>query len=223
MLGRKIYLIGILFFIFISIGISKAEEVTVENIVHERQIYYLNPIIVCVDCNEDKIVIERNLKVYEVMNPEARSRISLITIDVENRGDNEIKDFSLIEYVPREIADRTDINFTLQPMKIEEDEKNIVITWMFKYLPPKGQVNAGYMIINKEVPKDMISSYSPSGEVADYAEGSKFKLKDIDILLLLIYISAGILILGLFVFASFNFYEKWKKIKKEEEDEDEMV
>lgn len=232
--NKKVIYLILLSLILVSIAEAVLVPMDIEGgvseisiVEHERQVYDGAPTVVCPDCDNGTITIERNLRLYTVDDEKGnKKKMSLITVDVKNSGGKDIKDFSIIEYIPKSIASKmNEVIFTLQPVKIEERPTNIAVTWMFKNLAAKGVVNVGY-IINKEVSGEIASNYSPIGKIANYAKESEGvsqeeadENKKLNIFPLFKYAIISIIVLILFAVPAYYLITKNSKRRQEKYDE----
>ncbi|MBI2047173.1 hypothetical protein HYT26_03355 [Candidatus Pacearchaeota archaeon] len=158
----------------IPIDLNGESEIRV--IEQDSQVFEVNPKIACIDCDKDAITLERSLKIYKVTQDENENYMSMITVSVKNLGNKDIENFEVIEYIPLNVAGRSnEITFTLEPAKIEEASKNIVVTWMFDRLEAGKEASASY-VINKKISDEIISQYSPESKIASYRKSQNGKV-----------------------------------------------
>ncbi|MBI2136837.1 hypothetical protein HYU06_07230 [Candidatus Woesearchaeota archaeon] len=95
-----------------------------------------------------KPMVEKSLKVYEVKNIETGKAISLAKAVISIVGSEEMKDISIIEVIPKTVAQSTDeLTFSEQPLIIQSDP---IVQWNINQLPA-GQKKEVFYIVKKKI------------------------------------------------------------------------
>lgn len=109
------------------------------------------------------LVYWRELRVYNVTKQDVLGRIttsyySTITLSVENKGTQTIKNFVLAEKIPSEVAQTPGelMNFTIKPSAMKVG--SVVVEWMFEQVQPGEKKEVSYTV-EKKLSKETLAGF----------------------------------------------------------------